>query len=145
LNRLQLVRGELLAVAVGGALGATARYEAVRTWPVAVGTFPTTVLAVNLVASALLGLFLALLDDGRGAWGCRPVVRGALVAGVVGGFGTLSLVSVELAQLVADGHGGTAVAYASATIVGGITLVTLGLLAGGWRPAWHSMPEEDEL
>jgi CrcB protein len=144
-NRLQLVRGELLAVAVGGALGATARYEAVLTWPVAVGTFPTTVLAVNLVASALLGVFLALLDDERGAWGRRPVVRGALVAGVVGGFGTLSLVSVVLAQLVAGGHGGTAVAYASATIVGGITLVTLGLLAGGWRPAWHSMPAEDEL
>jgi CrcB protein len=144
-RRLDLVRGELLAVAVGGALGATARYEAVLTWPVAVGDFPTTVLAVNLVASALLGLFLALLDDERGAWGRRPIVRGALVAGVVGGFGTLSLVSVELAQLVAEGRGGTAVAYAAATIVGGITLLMLGLLAGGWRPAWHAVPAEDEL
>jgi CrcB protein len=144
-SRLTFARGELIAVGVGGALGATARYEAVLAWPVEAGSFPTTVLAVNLVASALLGLFLALLDERRGAWGQRPIVRGALVAGAVGGFGTLSLVSVELAQLVADGNGDTALAYAAATVVGGITLVTIGLLAGGWRPAWNSVPAEDEL
>lgn len=145
MNRLVTSRGELLAVGVGGAIGATARYEALLTWPVATGTFPTTILAVNLLASVLLGLFLALLDDRRGRWSGRPVVRAGLVAGVVGGFGTLSAVSVDLARLVADGHGTTAAVYAASTVVGGITLVAIGLLVGGWHPAWHSVPEEDEL
>jgi CrcB protein len=141
----RLAPSELAGVCLGGAAGATARYAALEVWPVVSGTFPTTVLLVNLVASAVLGFVLARLDPRRGPTPDRAVPRAFLVAGLIGGFGTLSTVAVGIALLIADGHMGTAVAYGAATLVGGIVLVTAGLLAGGWRPAWQRMPEEDEL
>lgn len=136
---------EVAAVAVGGAIGATSRYGALRTWPVTPGTFPTTILVVNLVASVLLGVLLALLDDRRGVLPNRPVVRAFLVAGVVGGLGTLSAVAVDLARLLSDDQVGTALTYAIVTLVACTGALVAGLGSAGWRPAWHSMPEEDEM
>ena len=141
----RLALGELVGVCIGGALGATARYAALRAWPVRPGTFPTTVLLVNLAASALLGFLLARLDPRRGTAPDGAVPRALLVAGLVGGFGTLSTVAVEMSLLVAHGHAGTAVVYGAATVVGGLLVLTGGLFAGGWQPSWHAMPEEGEL
>lgn len=136
---------EVAAVAVGGAIGTTGRYGALRAWPVTPGTFPATVLVVNLVASVALGVLLALLDDRRGSIPNRPVARAFLVAGVVGGFGTLSAVAVDLARLLADDRAGTALAYGTVMLVACTAALVFGLLVAGWRPAWHTMPEEDEM
>jgi fluoride exporter len=141
----RLAPAEIAGVCLGGAAGATARYGALETWPVQPGTFPTTVLLVNLVASAVLGFLLARLDPRHGPTPSRVVPRAVLVAGLVGGFGTISTVAVEIALLVADGQVGTAATYGAATLVGGLVVLYGGLLLGGWRPAWHTMPEEDEL
>lgn len=132
-------------MAVGGAIGTTGRYGTLRAWPVVPGTFPGTVLVINLVASLALGVLLALLDDRRGMIPNRPVVRAFLVAGIVGGFGTLSAVAVDLARLLADDRTGTALAYGVATLVACTAAVVVGLLGAGWRPAWHTVPEEDEM
>ena len=136
---------EVAAVAVGGAIGATLRYAAIRAWVITPGTFPITILLVNLVASMLLGVFLALLDDERGRYPNRPVVRAFLVAGVVGAFGTLSAVAVDLARLMSEDRVGTALAYGGVTLVACTIMVVIGLRAAGWRPPWHAMPGEDEL
>ena len=78
---------------------------------------------MNLIASIALGYLLAVLEH-------RPDLRALLVPGVVGGFGTLSLVAVEVVQLWDDGHALTAVAYLLATVVGGIVCVIAGLALG---------------
>ena len=136
---------EVAAVALGGAIGATCRYGALRISPVTPRSFPATILVVNLVASALLGVLLALLDDRRGALPNRPVVRAFLVAGVVGALGTVSAVAVDIARLLAEGRTGTAIGYGAVTLVACTGALIVGLTAAGWRPAWHTMPEEDEL
>jgi CrcB protein len=136
---------EVAAVAIGGAIGATCRYGALRISPVTSRSFPATILVVNLVASALLGVLLALLDDRCGALPNRPVVRAFLVAGVVGALGTLSAVAVDIARLLAGDRIGIALGYGVVTLVACTGVLIVGLAVGGWRPAWHTMPEEDEL
>lgn len=137
---------DLVAVACGGALGTLGRYGALRAFPVERGEFPTTTLVVNCVASLLLGLFLALLDPRSHPARFLPNwLRPVLVPGVVGGFGTLSLVAVEFVLLL-DAHAPrTAAAYLGATLVGGVTLTTAGLWLGGWHHFGAPMPEEDEM
>ena len=136
---------EIAAVALGGAIGATCRYGALRISPVTPEAFPATILVVNLVASALLGVLLALLDDRRGALPNQPVLRAFLVAGVVGALGTMSAVAVDIARLLAEDRTGTAVGYGIVTLVACTGALVVGLTAAGWRPVWHTVPEEDEL
>jgi len=136
---------EVAAVALGGAIGATCRYGALRFSPVTPRSFPATILVVNLVASALLGVLLAILDDRRGSLPNRPVVRAFLVAGIVGALGTLSAVAVDIARLLAEDRAGTAIGYGIVTLVACTGALIVGLSAAGWRPEWHTMPEEDEL
>jgi fluoride ion exporter CrcB/FEX len=108
-------------------------------------SFPATILVVNLIASALLGVLLAMLDDRRGTLPNQPVVRAFLVAGVIGAFGTLSAVAVDIARLLAADRVATAVGYGVVTLVACTGVLIVGLALAGWRPAWHAMPEEDEL
>ena len=136
---------EVAAVALGGAIGATCRYGALRISPVTPRSFPVTILVVNLLASVLLGVLLALLDDRSGAIPNRPAVRAFLVAGVVGALGTLSAVAVDIARLLAGDRIGIALGYGAVTLVACTGVLILGLLAAGWQPAWHTLPEEDEL
>jgi CrcB protein len=71
---------EIALVGVGGAIGTLMRYGAIRAFPIEPGSFPTTILVVNLIASIALGYLLAVLSH-------RPDLRTLLVPGVVGGFG----------------------------------------------------------
>ena len=45
-----------LWVAIGGALGSTARYGVARLWPATPGGFPVPTITVNLVGSFAIGL-----------------------------------------------------------------------------------------
>ena len=144
-NPRRVTGPELAAVAVGGAIGATCRYGALRAWAVSPRTFPITILLVNLVASLLLGVLLALLDEQHGRYPNRPVPRAFLVAGVVGALGTLSAVAADLARLIAADRVGTAIAYGGITLVACTVVLVAGLRVAGWRSTWPTMPEEDEL
>lgn len=82
-----------LAVALGGACGAVARYG-VNLWlaPVSVGRFPFATLAVNLVGCAAIGvLHVLIVERGAlpGAW------RELLMVGVLGAFTTFSAFSID--------------------------------------------------
>lgn len=114
---------ELGLVALGGGIGTLARYGALETFPVARGTFPTTTFVVNAIAGFLLGFFLARLS-------ASDRYRPLLVPGVVGGFGTLSLVVVETALLIDDGEPVLGVVYLAATVVVGIIVVLFGTWIG---------------
>ena len=92
-----------------------------------------------------LGVWQREFDDRRGSLPNRPVVRAFLVAGIVGALGTLSAVAVDIARLLAEERTGTAIGYGAVTLVACTGALIVGLSAAGWRPAWHTMPEEDEL
>lgn len=114
----------LLAVLVGGALGAPLRYltdlwvqsrhDSVLPW----GTF-----TVNVVGSAVLGVTAAALDATSGPEWVLPLVG----VGFCGGLTTFSTFGFETLRLLEEGSVGAA-ALAS---VGGV-VVGLAACAGGW-------------
>jgi CrcB protein len=107
------------AVAVGGALGALARYGVASAWPHPVVGFPWATLVINLVGCLLIGAVLATV-------GHRPLARAFLATGVLGGFTTFSAYSLETRDLIAAGRIGLATLYALGTLAGALVAVFLG-------------------
>jgi fluoride exporter len=118
--------GYLLA-AVGGALGALARWAVAEALPRPSGAWPWATLAVNLIGCLLIGVLLAVLaarrpDDER--------LRTFFGVGVLGGFTTFSAFAVEVADLLRTGASGVAVGYGAASVLGGLLAVAAGLRLG---------------
>ena len=107
-------------VAVGGAIGATARYGASLLWPTPAGAFPWTTLLVNVVGCALIGVLLALIGE---VWAAHRLVRPFIGTGVLGGFTTFSTYAVDFRRLVVDGHTATGAAYLVATLLAAMAAV----------------------
>ncbi|MFJ4485405.1 fluoride efflux transporter CrcB [Streptomyces longwoodensis] len=114
-------------VAVGGGLGALARYAAAQGWPTAQGGFPWTTLWVNVVGCAVIGVFLVLITEVLTA--PHRLVRPFFGTGVLGGFTTFSTYAVDLQRLFDAGHARTAVAYLAATPCAALTAVWLAATA----------------
>ena len=123
----RLGRDVLAAVAMGGALGTTARYEVGLRWPVRSGAFPTSTFVVNTTGAFAIGLILAVLI---GRWPQHRYARPFLCVGLLGGWTTMSTFAVESDLLVRDGHPGTAALYVLATVVAGMLATAAGLLTG---------------
>lgn len=122
-------------VAVGGALGACARYGITELWP-AGGGFPWATFAINVVGCA----FLASLP-------LLPVVRRSdrlplfLGTGVLGGFTTMSAASEQTVALVDRGATGTAAAYCLGTPAAALLVVAV--IAPAANRAWLHAEEAD--
>ena len=101
-------------VAVGGAIGATARYGAALLWPTAGGTFPWTTLTVNAVGCALMGVLMVVITEVRSA---HRLVRPFLGTGILGGFTTFSTYAVDIQRLVEARRPAVALAYLSGTLL----------------------------
>lgn len=111
----------LASVAVGGAAGALLRYGLTSAFPDGDGSFPWTVLAVNI-----LGCFLLALLTGLPAVRRRPLLTPLLGPGVLGGFTTLSAYAEQSRALVAGGHDLLAAAYVVGTVAACLIAVTAG-------------------
>jgi len=96
----------LLAVAVGGALGACLRHLLNLEAPDLPGTFPWTTFGINVVGSFLLALLPASAAVRR-----NPLLPPLLGTGVLGGFTTLSAYSEQTRALYAGGHASLAGLY----------------------------------
>lgn len=122
------------AVAVGGALGASARYGVAQIIHAAPSTFPWATWWVNVSGSAVLGFVLVLLVE---RFPPARFLRAFVATGFLGAYTTYSTFAVETDRLVQHGRAGLAAAYAAASLVGGLAAVTLGLLLGrrATRPA----------
>jgi len=120
----------LAAVAVGGVLGALARW-ALGEWVPQGDGFPWTTFAINVVGSAALAALPALDVVRRSA--VLPVFLGP---GVLGGFTTLSTYAEESRALFADDE----LFLGSAYVVG--TLLTCVLAV---RMAHHLSSREEQL
>jgi CrcB protein len=121
----------LLAVALGGALGASGRYVLSSTLQALLGEgFPWGTLGVNLLGSFLLGLLFAAVQ--REA--IPPEFQALLAVGVLGSFTTFSTFSLETLSLLQEGAWGRALIYAFGSLLLGLAGVALGVsLAGGLR------------
>lgn len=120
----------LLSVALGGAIGATARHlvgSQVWTW-LAAG-FPWTTLAVNVVGSFILGVIVAMTAF---VWSPSAPLRAFIVVGVLGGFTTFSAFSLEVVLLAERDRLETAVLYALASFSLAVGALFVGLRLTRW-------------
>ncbi|GAB4388386.1 fluoride efflux transporter CrcB [Albidovulum sp.] len=112
----------LIQVALGGALGASARYLVnTGTMRLLGPGFPWATVAVNVAGSFLMGVIVVVLAH-REAMRLAPF----LMTGMLGGFTTFSAFSLDALTLWERGQTGLAAAY----VLGSVALSLLGIVAG---------------
>ena len=111
--------------ALGGALGALARWGVATALPSDPAGWPWATLLVNLTGCLLIGALLALLLSrfSTSAW-----LRPFLAVGVLGGYTTFSTFAVDVVVLGEAGAWGGAAGYVLASVLGGVACVVLGLV-----------------
>ncbi len=121
---------DLIAVAIGGGLGASGRYLAgmlVRN--LFQGDFPWGTLAVNVTGCLLIGMVAGKTG------GSETTLRLFLVVGILGGFTTFSAFGYETLRLLQDGNPGGALLNVAAQILLGLAGVWAGVsIAKGLWP-----------
>lgn len=101
----------VLAVALGGAVGALARWGLTGAFPAAPDAFPWATFAINVTGSFALALLPALAVVRR-----RRLLAAGLGPGLLGGFTTMSAYSEQTRALLDHGRAGTAGLYLVATL-----------------------------
>lgn len=114
------------AIAIGGALGAVARWlvsDGMHRW---LGRdFPWGTLAVNVAGSLLMGLVAVLVVE-RFALG--PALRLGLLVGFLGAFTTFSTFALETVQLGGGDFPVRALLYTLASVLGCVAAAFAGML-----------------
>jgi CrcB protein len=113
-------------VALGGALGACARYGLALAWPMPPGGFPWATFLTNVIGCAVIGVFMVLITD---VWAAHRLVRPFFGTGVLGGFTTFSTYAVDIRKLVDAGRPGLGLAYLAATLCAALAAVWLASVA----------------
>jgi CrcB protein len=116
-----------LLAALGGALGALARWGLATAVPPSPGGWPWATFLVNLSGCLLIGALLAVL---LARFPNSRRLRPFLAVGVLGGYTTYSTFAVDVVRLVEAARGALAAGYVLASVVGGVLAVVVGLLAG---------------
>jgi CrcB protein len=111
----------IVAVAIGGACGAVARYLLIAMpWSLHGKYYYTAV--VNISGCLIIGVLFACLNR----WGVSQTWRDFLMVGCLGGYTTYSSFSLDAMQLLQQGRWSTAVIYLSVTLIGGLIASALG-------------------
>lgn len=116
-----------LYIALGGALGALARFSLggwIATW--AGAGFPWATLAINAAGSLFLGLLMQALPGS----GAETGMRALLAVGFCGSFTTFSTFGYEAVALLQRNAPGTAGAYVLASVGLGVLGVWTGFYLG---------------
>jgi len=115
----------LIAVALGGAVGATGRYlfasQALRFFGPG---FPWGTLGVNIIGSFIMGVIVEGLAL---RFQVSPEMRAFLVTGVLGGFTTFSAFSLDVSLLLEKKDIGFAALYAFGSLGGAVLALFFGL------------------
>lgn len=116
----------LAAIALGGALGASARYGVAQVVHVVPDGFPWATFLTNVSGSFALGLILALVLE---RFPPTRYLRPFVATGFLGAYTTYSTFAVEAVLLVKDDHVPVAVAYTVSSVVVGLVAVWSGMIA----------------
>lgn len=126
-HRSELARSHgavLLVIALGGGLGALARFGLARWLPTEPGRFPWGTFLTNVIGCALIGVLMVLVTEVLQA---HPLVRPFFGVGVLGGFTTFSTYAVETQELLRPGEVVLAFAYLAGTLLAALLAVLAGV------------------
>ena len=117
--------GTVLAVGVGGGLGALARYY-IAGWVQPPGAeFNWGIFIVNITGGLLMGM---IVEASALRLNLAPDMRSFLTVGILGGYTTFSTFSLDSALMLQKGQYGLAAAY----VIGSVILSIAALFAGLW-------------
>jgi fluoride exporter len=117
--------GTVLAVGVGGGLGALARYY-IAGWVQPAGVaFNWGIFVVNITGGLLMGM---IVEAGALKLNLSPELRTFLTVGILGGYTTFSTFSLDSVLLLQRGEYAQAAFY----VIGSVVLSILALFAGLW-------------
>ncbi|KPU84835.1 protein CrcB [Marinosulfonomonas sp. PRT-SC04] len=115
----------ILQVAIGGALGAVARYlTGVAAVRIMGHGYPWGTLTVNIVGSFLMGMLIVVLMTKDGGMRVAPL----LMTGMLGGFTTFSAFSLDALTIFERGQIGQAALYVSASVGLSLAAIFLGVM-----------------
>jgi CrcB protein len=123
-QRRELARthgGVLAVIALGGGLGASARYGISQWLPTTPAHFPWGTFLINVLGCFLIGGLMV-------RWGQRPLLRPFLGVGVLGGFTTFSTYAVETRAMLTPGEVPLAMAYLFGTLAAAVLAVLVGVI-----------------
>ncbi len=115
-------RQELAAIFAGGFIGAIARAALAQSLVVTAGEWPWATFAVNIAGAALVGYAITRLQERLPPSLYR---RAFLGTGLCGALTTFSTVMLELVSMIEGAHLTLALAYGSASVLGGFAAVFL--------------------
>ena len=111
--------------ALGGAVGAAARYGVNVTAPKLLGHgFPWATLFVNISGSFIMGMLIAAMAS---TWNVGHEMRVFLITGILGGFTAFSAFSLDFAVHFQRKEYGLALAYAGGSVFLSLLAVFAGL------------------
>jgi CrcB protein len=115
------------AIAVGGFLGGTARYELGLAFPTPHGAFPAATFGINVAGSFILALLTVFVLEIL-----PPTVylRPLLGVGFCGALTTFSTWMLDTDRLLGAGHYGSAAADLFGSLAAGLAATSLGLTVG---------------
>jgi fluoride exporter len=116
----------LVAVAVGGAIGAVARYGLNTAFPFSPGEFDLATFIANTVGGLLIGvLMITITEVAPGLTMVRPFVG----VGILGGFTTFSTYIVDIGRAASAGATALAVVFAFTTMAAALLAAAVGMYA----------------
>ena len=118
---------QLILVALGGGLGALARYKlgGLVLHHTADWRFPLSTFLVNALGCLVAGVLAGLVER-QGMF--SPDLRLFLFTGLLGGFTTFSAFGVETVFLLRRGEVGVALAYVVASVLCGVAALWLAMI-----------------
>ena len=127
----------LAAIAVGGVLGAEARYGLDLAIPHPLGAFAWSTLLTNVIGCLLIGVLMVVLTE---VVTPHRLARPFLGTGVLGGFTTFSTFAVDTHRLLVEHRLLVALGYGALSLAGCLVAVAAGVLLSrrllvGRRPA----------
>ena len=118
----------VLAVALGGAMGAVSRHFTSGFVMRLLGlSFPFGTLTVNVLGSFIMGFLVEVMAL---KFDVSPALRGFMTVGFLGGFTTFSTFSLETALLIERGTYALAAIYVIASVTVSVVALFFGLFLG---------------
>jgi fluoride exporter len=121
----------LVAIALGGALGAVARYEVAQLIHVPKDAFPWATFWTNISGAFVLGFFLTLVVE---RFPPSRYPRPFFAVGFLGAYTTFSTMAVETVSLIRDGRPALGVGYLTGSIAAGLVVVYAGIVLARLLP-----------